>query len=519
MASKDLFSSSRGEMADTKNRAGGVAFKMSDKHELAQYALTGTFNTTYYARPLKSELDRVLELVKRVGKEDPEFIAKLAVYARQEGLMKDTPAFMVAFLATIDTKLMERVFPKVINNGKMLRNFVQMIRSGQLGRKSLGSAPKRAVLNWLESRSDDQIFFSTIGNDPSLADVIKMVHPKPKTKSRAALYGYILGKEHDAEALPETVKKFEAFKKDNSGEQPSVPWEFLTGLPLETKHWKAIARDMRFLGTIKNLNTLERHGVFKDQEFVDLVAKRVKDVSQIQRANVLPYQVMAAYLNSKGSVPNKIVDALHDAMEAAISNVPELQGETLIAIDTSGSMHSPATGYRGSATSKMTCRDIAALFGASVLRKNPSAKLITVSSNVVQPKVSGRDTVLTTANALNKAGGGTALGLIGEFANKSQTVYDNIIVVSDNESWMSDYSWGGPPLSQEFAKFRSKRNPNAKIVCIDIAANETTQVKNKPGQLNVGGFNDTVFNVVSQFINGSNTGEEFVTTVESVSLD
>ena len=33
---------------------------------------------------------------------------------------------------------MKAVFPRVIDNGKMLRNFVQVVRSGTVGRKSFG---------------------------------------------------------------------------------------------------------------------------------------------------------------------------------------------------------------------------------------------------------------------------------------------------------------------------------------------------------------------------------------------
>ncbi len=35
-------------------------------------------------------------------------------------------------------------------------------------------------------------------SDPSLADIIKMVHPKPASKSREALFGYLIGREFDA---------------------------------------------------------------------------------------------------------------------------------------------------------------------------------------------------------------------------------------------------------------------------------------------------------------------------------
>ena len=65
---------------------------------------------------------------------------------------------------------------------------------------------------WLESRTDEQLLAASIGNDPSLADILKMVHPKPATPSREAMYAYILGKPYNAEALPQIVKEYEAFK-------------------------------------------------------------------------------------------------------------------------------------------------------------------------------------------------------------------------------------------------------------------------------------------------------------------
>ena len=64
---------------------------------------------------------------------------------------------------------------------------------------------------WLERRSDEALFAASVGNDPSLADVIRMVHPKPATPARAALYGYLMGGD-DAAALPAIVRQFEAFK-------------------------------------------------------------------------------------------------------------------------------------------------------------------------------------------------------------------------------------------------------------------------------------------------------------------
>ena len=111
------------------NNAGGDAYAMSPENALAQLAVTGCFNNTFYTTA-ESQLETVLDLV---SKTDPEFVAKLAIYAHTSGYMKDMPAALMAHLASRNTSLCRRAFPRVISNGKMLRNFVQILRSGKFG--------------------------------------------------------------------------------------------------------------------------------------------------------------------------------------------------------------------------------------------------------------------------------------------------------------------------------------------------------------------------------------------------
>jgi 60 kDa SS-A/Ro ribonucleoprotein len=111
----------------------------------------------------------------------------------------------------------------------MLRNFVQVMRSGVTGRKSLGSRPKRLVQAVARAGGDVEIMRAAVGNDPSLADVIKMVHPKPKSAARAgALWLPDRQAARSVLALPELVKAFEAFKRDPSLPVPAVPFQMLT---------------------------------------------------------------------------------------------------------------------------------------------------------------------------------------------------------------------------------------------------------------------------------------------------
>ena len=110
------------------------------------------------------------------------------MYARQRGQMKDMPALLTAWLAQHGPDWLEPTFAKVIDNGRMLRNVVQILRSGVVGRKSLGSRPKRLVQQWLNDSSDARLLAASVGNDPSLADVLKMVHPKPATPELSLIH-------------------------------------------------------------------------------------------------------------------------------------------------------------------------------------------------------------------------------------------------------------------------------------------------------------------------------------------
>src|SRR5215471_17864231 len=122
MANLNLFSSWAGRMLrkpDTRSAEGAPAFTLPPKHALAQYAMTGCLNGTVYASDA-AQLEDVLELCGRV---EPEFIARIAVHAREVGLMKDLPALLCAVLAAREGKLLSRIFHRVIDNPRMLRTF------------------------------------------------------------------------------------------------------------------------------------------------------------------------------------------------------------------------------------------------------------------------------------------------------------------------------------------------------------------------------------------------------------
>lgn len=541
----------KAQVADTRNEAGGLAYKAGPKAALAQFACTGCFNDQYYSEGT-DQVAAVLELCQQV---EPSFVARVAVYARKTGYMKDMPAFLVAWLSVNAPEQCDRIFHTVIDNGKMLRNFVQIIRSGVLGARSITGRKRRLVREWFDRHHDDVVFKASIGTTPSIADVIKLSHPKPKTPERNALYGYLLGKEHSFEKLPALVRQYEDFKvymhlvNDHNRKPaeimpvPNVPFQMLDSLGLGTAEWTEIARTHdRFLFTLMNLNTFRRHDVFKNPELVSIVAKRLSDPEIIKKAMVFPYRMLAAYRAVRQpsarrygysvqvpvdhEMPRLIIDALHVALEHSLMNVPEISGNVVIAVDVSGSMRSPATGHRKGSTTNVRAVDVAALIASAIYRQNPDAKIYPFDGSLHRHDLEPRDTVITNADRLAAYGGGTTnweLPLVE--INRTKNYPDLCIYASDMQGWVGrsvDSYYGGrrgqaTGAAAEWAKIK-KAKPSAKIVMINLQAYDSLQIPEGGDEMLVGGFSDTVFKLVAMFAAGELTPENWVAEIEKVEV-
>jgi 60 kDa SS-A/Ro ribonucleoprotein len=549
MANKSLFSSfSRfAPRANAINRAGGRAYKLSPKHALAQIASTGCFNGTYYTNA-SSQLEDVLKLINQV--DDNEFLAKLAVYSRERAFMKDMPAAILVILSTRDTKLMHQVFDRVADNGRVLRTVFQMVRSGQFGRKSLSSSMQRAFQRWLNDASVGKLLSASIGNDPSLRDVLRLARPTPKDNARRALFGYLTQKETEKWApatpadLPSDVQSLIAFRRSETAEAQTliagdlnVRWDLLADSVKGPLVWKAIARQMGPQALRMNLNTLYRHDVFRtkngalDREMVSYVAGRLADPDSVRRSRQFPYQFFAAYLNANDEIPHAIKSALHEAAELACGNVPQLPGPVVIGLDTSGSMSMPVTGNRGrGATSKIRCIDVASLFASAILRRNPDSVVIPFDTSAYKFKADAGDTILSLASRLAKfGGGGTNCSLPLHDANTrlKNRRFAGLVLVSDNQSWVGKGGNRATAVMTEwktfvdnqtrFARQQGESSASApKMVCIDIQPYTTSQAPERSDILNIGGFNDAVFKVVSSFM--SSDEGRFVDEIESIEL-
>jgi 60 kDa SS-A/Ro ribonucleoprotein len=238
---------------------------------------------------------------------------------------------------------------------------------------------------------------------------------------------------------------------------------------------------------------------------------------------VLPYQLLVAFAAGSAGLPAIVRDALQDAMEVALRNVPRVEGKVWVFPDVSGSMHSPVTGVRKGATSAVRCIDVAALVAAALLRKNRDAQVVPFESNVVKVTLNPRDSVMTNAQKLaSLPAGGTNCSAPLKHLNERREKGDLVVYVSDNESWV-DSPWYGrfggsaTETMRQWEAFK-QRNPSARMVAIDVQPYGTVQAKERDDIVNVGGFSDQVFQVIADVAAGRSTAGHWVREIASITL-
>lgn len=528
------------------NDAGGPAHSLEDKAALAQMAMTGMLGDSYYVTAEK-ELSRVLEVARRVP---AEYIYKCAVYARENGAMKDMPALLLVILSTLPggNQIMRGDrFLRVINNGRLLRTFVQICMSGRAGRTSLGHGPKNLVRHWLYSQSPFNIMRASIGNNPSLANILQLAHPRPRTEQERAIFGWVMGyKPYDVgsrrgvlpagvlnyHALPENMRRYEDFKHWSTENQfrfarmdvpADVPFELLSSMPLTDEHWKQLVWNMSWFQIRHNLNTLARHGVFNDKNVTRHVSQLLGDKERVKNSQSLPYQIYTAMLFADNDVPKMVRNALNDALEAAMGNVPvAVNGRVVIGVDCSGSMSAPVSGYRQTATSAMSVNDVAALYAAAIAHVNPGTIVLPFDHEVraeIHP-VPG-EKIAALAQRIGASGGATDCSAPLAWVNQRPNLQpDLFILLSDNESWYGRsstwYSRRRTSVEQEWNKLKS-RNPRAKMVCVNLQSSPTTQATDDESVLNIGGYSDSIFDAMYRHI-GSHGEEHWVDEIEALSI-
>lgn len=500
------FASPTYEKADKVNREGAPAFSRTPEEDTLAVLLTNTLGNTFYVDE-RSLAKETIDVFTKMAQKDASFLAKALVYARNKGLMKLAPVVGLGVLSAFgngEKKVaFRKVFHHVVKTPDDLREFVMLCRSKKI-RKGLGGEARDAVKRWLQHMTEYHAvkYGSARSEDLTLRDILRMAHPRPVNDAQRELFGWLVkgwdnvGKEPSPSnpqvwAL-EKIKRSESEAEIvNLVRKYRLTWEVVVPSvkKMTVPIWSALLESMPYMALLRNLNTLERHGVFADKDTVKAVAKRLSDPEQVRKSRQFPFRFFNAFQAFTGT--QAIREAIAEALERSFENVESLPGTVCIANDISGSMSSQvsekgATRY---------C-DIAGLFAAALFKKQEDVVLMPFDTQVHEVKVSRRDTVMSIAGAIGQASGGTDVGApIRELCRNRQKI-DVFIGITDGEDW------AGRGFLTEWEQYK-KEIPNAKAFLVTISPlRDWNAPTGYPDVHFVMGWNDAVLKYIPLILKG-----------------
>jgi 60 kDa SS-A/Ro ribonucleoprotein len=479
------------EATRTTNHEGGEAFEPADPR-LALYKRTinQLLEDTFY----ESDEQALAAVVKRfdaVADEEPEFVLKLAAYARQEMYLRDIPQVLLVLAANddrfkddSDESLIREWAPAIIQRMDETATALA-VHDTLFG----GTAPwplRRGIEDALVGMADEYTLgkYELSRREVTLHDVFNRVHPEPLDEEQEVL--------------------FERFMRGDLDDYPDVEplpapntWETVISERGNTQEaWETLIEDEEYtlpiFASIRNLRNMLEAGVDED-EIVDHLS-----LDAVSHAPLSPFRYYQAYkaLQMAGIQAPEVERWLEDAIDAAVENVPDGLGDTFVAVDLSGSMTSPL-----SADSTLELKEIGSLFGTILADQGARVggfgdDFAEVPMHVDAPVLQRQDALLGIDTEVgNSTNGWKAIRHLQE----EEIAVDRVVIFTDMQIWDSQnyHINDDSTVREEFEAYREDVAPDVTLYMIDLAAyGDLVTPEGYEGVYNISGWSENVLSFI-----------------------
>lgn len=455
----------------TVNRAGGEAYSQDAKTELVSLLLTSFVQDQFY-RSANESLDQVSNLIDTI--KDKQFAAKAAVYARNKfGMRSISHVTAAEIVARVKGEDWTKDFIGAVVRRPDDLTEIYAYYLNKFG-KPVPNSLKKGTAIALDKFDEYQIGkYRGDKNAVSLHDVVNLSHPLASMTNKSAITKLMTGDlRQDATWEAKLSATGNAETEEEKKEKKSDAWEDLIS-----------SKRIGYFALLKNLRNI----IEQAPHMVDPACKLLTNEKMIKSSLVLPFRYVTAIKQIEalsGSEAALVLDALNQATEISLKNVPKYDGKTLIVLDSSGSMS-----WNGYGTdNKPTPMEIGSLFAAALYKTN-DADFMTFANNAQYYSPRKSDGLLTVAERMSASGynGGTNFDAPFEVADKA---YDRIILLSDMQGWIGYNSPVGA-----LSKYQKRTNSNPRIYSFDLQGYGTLEFpQSRVYQL--AGFSDKIFDIM-----------------------
>lgn len=507
---------------NTVTNEGAPSFKMDYKLELYQAVVTTLFGEGKFYESANDRAKRITRLVKRcVENNQAEFVAKLAVYARERMHLRSVPVFLVVTLAKVlrevegaEYKRVRALTTRVIQRADELREMFAAAEA-VFGDPKDNKVFKRVVPNALLkgisdgfNKFDAYQFKKYSGGKGSVKfnDVMRVVHPIPENKEKSELFKQVMEGtlpvidtwETQSAALGQTEYENEEAK----AEAAKAMWQDHANNPKQG-----------YMAKLRNLRNYSQNGV-------DLtnVIDHLTNPLAVAKSKQLPFRFYTAYRELGGEAltsrwysddntnktmgSSELLSALEDAFDLSVKNLPDLGDDVLIIVDQSGSMWSPVSGR-----STAMCCEIGGVLGAAVWYNQVVnlGKKAMVAGFACKGKVynwSKRTSSLSAAKQMMNTdlGGSTNIQSAWQAAKDAGLKPSTIVVLSDMQMTGGDSYWGNYDNIMNPEEY-GLADANTLKISVNLQGYDNTPLAVNNGWYQIAGWSDKIFDVIEAMKN------------------
>lgn len=428
---------------------GGVAYSRNAKSELFLLAVSNMVSEKTFYEGADERDARFRDLIATVTREDPDWIRRFVPFLRDEMNMRSAAVVMAAEYVHAGGKngrsLVAAACQRADEPGEMLAYW-----RSQHGR-NIPQPVKRGVADAVGKLYNERSMMKWDGSNRAwrFGDVIDVVHPKPDFAWKSDLYKYALDLRHAREdlAIPVSLEMLrtderlravpQAERREYMRRNPEVlkaagmTWEKLSAWlagPMDAEAWESIIPSMGYMALLRNLRNFDEAGISKAA--IQAVKAKLADPEEVARSRQFPIRFFSAW---KAVASMHWGDALEEAFQLSIKNIPAIPGSSLILVDCSGSMED-----RVSDRSEVLRCELAGVFGVGIAVRCEKAKIVRFGSNWQEIALKPRAAVLRAALELgvpDMGGTNTWQTLRATYSGQ-----DRVFIVTDEQYHPN---WGG----------------------------------------------------------------------------
>lgn len=526
------------------NAMGENAYQLSAKEELVSTCMTTFLSGDHYYETEKEVVNRI---VNKLNEVDPLFAAKLALYVRNEGNLRSVSHLIAATIAkrASGTEWSKRFYNKIVvrpdDMSEILSAYAVQNKMDLKKIRKIPNAIKKGFKTALERLDAYQIDkYKMNSRQVKMLDLVNLFHPKGTQRNQQAYHNLVNG-ESLAGLYASKVLEKEMTKAGQKTQGKSVQ-EKEAAKKEAIENVLSNVKGMPIMNLLRNLRNI----ILYAPKSVDDACAQLTNETAVLNSRLLPFRFATAYeeiekmsFSDKKSdtsiafeedynnqtitatefakLKEKVLDAIEDALQISCQNIPELEGNTAILIDHSGSVRGDGGGSsRVSAFSKTTTAMIGNLFGSMMAYRQKNVYIGLFGDRLIPVKIDRSQRLLDfNKRSFDKGancGGGTEQGIYDFFrqAVREKKKIDNIIVFSDCQIGSSgSTSWYGTSGTERSATFQDlikqfrKINPLCNIIVVDIHNTRGNNVFYKPERvLNIAGWSANIFDVIKSNTKG-----------------